>query len=567
MTIQVSGRTFNGPVNGWNNIEFGLTQIMNPAGFNEYISHQSRPGSSFLTTQLLQDDLDFLASTNAYNFSGTQQDGLVLHGAMLREHYQTSGTSAVPIDNILSYGVFLAGPNATTVGRIMSGDMVLSEEENSAGRGFLRDIGAGPGGDNYLCEWGSLPPSWQGMSWDLTTFLSEIAAFRTGNETPLMTRLNAENYVYTAIGVYGPQPQRFHGYAQADTIVGGAFGDVFDGRGGNDQIQSGGGNDEVHGGDGDDTLSGEDGNDTVTGDGGNDVLSGGAGADSLDGGTGWDVVDYASSGPGLGVLLFDASLNTGGAAGDRYTGIEAVRGSMHADVLVGDLATNGLLGGAGNDWLDGFGGGDVIFGEAGNDDLIARRESDELDGGTGFDFARYDFADSGLKAYLYDTSQNTGFAAGDTYASIEGLTGSNLTDDLRGDGNQNIIYGLEGDDFIVGLGESDLLIGGDGQDLFHFVGIGDGGPGGDAIQDFVSGQDRISVTGAFFGLGSPGGVPIDSFRFVTGSSANLATSQFIYNGATQQLFYDIDGTGAGVQVLLATLQAGATMAAGDIIVI
>jgi Ca2+-binding RTX toxin-like protein len=120
---------------------------------------------------------------------------------------------------------------------------------------------------------------------------------------------------------------------------------------------------------------------------------------------------------------------------------------------------------------------------------------------------------------------------------------------------------------VIGLGGSDLLIGGDGQDLFHFVGITDGGAGGDAIQDFVSGNDRISVTGAFFGLGSPGGVAIDSFRFVAGTAANLATSQFIYNGATQQLFYDIDGTGSGVQVLLATLQAGATMAAGDIIVI
>jgi Ca2+-binding RTX toxin-like protein len=190
-----------------------------------------------------------------------------------------------------------------------------------------------------------------------------------------------------------------------------------------------------------------------------------------------------------------------------------------------------------------------------------------LDGGADFDFARYDYATSALRAFLYDPAQNTGWAVGDTLVSIEGLAGSYFDDDLRGDAGQNIIYGLGGADFIVGLDGSDLLIGGDGQDLFHFVGIGDGGPGGDVIQDFSSGFDRISVTGAFFGLGSPGGVAIESWRFVTGSAANLATSQFIYNPTTRALHYDQDGTGAASMVLLATLQPGGSLAAGDIIVI
>jgi Ca2+-binding RTX toxin-like protein len=306
------------------------------------------------------------------------------------------------------------------------------------------------------------------------------------------------------------------------------------------------------------------GDDTLNGGNGDDLLTGGAGADRLDGGTGWDTASYAGAATGVQIVMYNTSYNTGEAAGDTFIGIEAVQGSANVDVLVGGFDVNAILGGAGGDWIDGTFGGDYLYGEAGNDSLVSRLQADVLDGGADFDFVRYDYADAGLRAALYDRLQNTGWAAGDTYTAIEGLVGSYFADDLRGDATGNVIYGLGGADFIIGLGGSDLLIGGDGGDLFHYVSTADGG---DGIQDFVSGQDRISITGAYFGLGSPGGVAIDSWRFVAGTQANLATSQFIYNGTTRQLFYDQDGTGAGVQVLLATLQAGATLAAGDILVL
>jgi Ca2+-binding RTX toxin-like protein len=264
--------------------------------------------------------------------------------------------------------------------------------------------------------------------------------------------------------------------------------------------------------------------------------------------------------------VYNTGYNSGEASGDVFGGIEAIEGSAFGDTLVGDFAVNGLLGGGGNDWIDGTGGGDFLYGQAGNDSLVSRQQADALDGGADFDYARYDFGDTGLKAYLYDSTQNTGFAAGDTYIAVEGLAGSYFDDDLRGDANQNIIFGLGGSDFIVGLGDSDLLIGGDGQDLFHFIGIGDGGANGDVVQDFISGVDRISITGMFFGLGSPNGVPIDSWRFVAGTTATVASAQFLWNATSRELFYDADGTGGGAKVLLATLQ-GATLAAGDIIVI
>jgi Ca2+-binding RTX toxin-like protein len=309
------------------------------------------------------------------------------------------------------------------------------------------------------------------------------------------------------------------------------------------------------------------GNDRLEGFAGDDTLIGGTGGDTVDGGDGIDTASYASATVGVQVVMYNTAYNTGDALGDTIERIEILQGSAFGDTLVGGFLADSILGGAGDDWLDGTYGGDYIFGDFGNDNLVSRSQGDELDGGADFDFVRLDYADAGLRAYLYDTSQNSGWAAGDSYTSIEGIAGSYFADDLRGNASQNIIYGLGGGDFIIGLDGSDLLIGGDGQDLFHFVGIGDGGPYGDVIRDFVSGFDRISVTGEFFGLGSPGGVPINGNQFVAGTTATLSSSQFIFDAATGQLWYDQDGTGAGVQALLATLQAGATMVAGDIIVI
>jgi Ca2+-binding RTX toxin-like protein len=372
-------------------------------------------------------------------------------------------------------------------------------------------------------------------------------------------------------------PRIFNGTSAGETITGGSMSDQYFGDGGNDSISGRGGDDYLTGDAGSDTLNGDGGNDQLYGGadadflyGGadNDTLNGGQGADVLDGGTGWNMASYRGGVGSVMVVMYSTDLNTGAAGGDTFININALEGSNFTDALIGDFAANAIFGGEGGDWLDGSGGGDSLYGGTGNDQLVSRQQADILDGGRDFDVARYDYADAGLRAYLYDATQNTGWAAGDTFVAIEGIQGSYFTDDLRGDANRNSLTGLNGDDFLVGLGGSDLLEGGIGQDTFHFVGIGDGGPSGDTIQDFVSGTDRISVQGSFFGLGSPGGVPIDSFRFVAGTAANLATSQFIYNPATQQLFYDIDGTRLkGAQVLLATLQAGATMTAADIFVL
>ena len=103
---------------------------------------------------------------------------------------------------------------------------------------------------------------------------------------------------------------------------------------------------------------------------------------------------------GLTASLANPALNTGDAAGDTYISIERLQGSAFDDVLIGDGGNNSLRGGAG---------------------------ADVLDGGGGFDTASYFTALTGLTVSLANPSLNTGEAAGDTFISIENISGSGFT--------------------------------------------------------------------------------------------------------------------------------------------
>ncbi len=188
----------------------------------------------------------------------------------------------------------------------------------------------------------------------------------------------------------------------------------------------------VTGGDFDDNYYGYGGNDTIRGLGGDDRLFGGDGNDTLDGGAGNDRLD-------------------GGADIDSLTGGEG------ADQLWGRVGVDFLQGGEGDDTLDGGAG------------------ADQLNGGQGFDLADYRTSTSGLTARLDAPASNSGDAAGDSYASIEGLIGSAFGDFLVGDAGANYLTSLGGDDYLAGVEGNDTLLGGAGNDQFW------GGTGSDYI--------------------------------------------------------------------------------------
>jgi Ca2+-binding RTX toxin-like protein len=121
---------------------------------------------------------------------------------------------------------------------------------------------------------------------------------------------------------------------------------------------------------GSNVLTGAEGDDTLDGREGNDFLIGGPGADVLIGGPGKDMAVYSSSPAGVTVNLSSGVGIGGDAAGDVLFGIEDVRGSDFADVLIGDAGDNVLVGAGGDDVLDGRGGNDVLLGGPGNDTFI-----------------------------------------------------------------------------------------------------------------------------------------------------------------------------------------------------
>lgn len=120
----------------------------------------------------------------------------------------------------------------------------------------------------------------------------------------------------------------------------------------------------------DQLMEGNDGANTLTGAGGDDRLAGHGGADHLAGGAGLDIADYFSAASRVVVNLAQPGQNFGDAAGDTYSSIEVVNGSLFRDALTGDAAANILIGFAGNDTLNGGLGRDTLTSGSGSDTFV-----------------------------------------------------------------------------------------------------------------------------------------------------------------------------------------------------
>jgi Ca2+-binding RTX toxin-like protein len=229
---------------------------------------------------------------------------------------------------------------------------------------------------------------------------------------------------------------------------------------------------------------------------GDDVLKGFGGADTLDGGPGRDSVFYGDSMVGVTINLSTGRGYLGSAEGDVLLRIENVYGSNHNDTLIGDSGANELHGQYGNDVLKGGGGDDGLYGEHGDDILKGGGGADHLDGGVGIDTVDYSsvyvyedpIAAGGLAFGVHVDLRGFvgGAAAGDTFNSIENVTGSNYRDRLYGTDGPNAIRGLDYSDELIGYGGNDTLDGGNGDDRLV------GGPGADTMIG-GSGGDRYYV--------------------------------------------------------------------------
>ncbi|MEE9388637.1 MAG: calcium-binding protein [Paracoccaceae bacterium] len=294
-----------------------------------------------------------------------------------------------------------------------------------------------------------------------------------------------------------------------------------------------------------DTLVGTSGDDILSGNGGDDMLIGGAGADALFGGTGYDTASYTTATSGIVFDWLNGGLNTGDAAGDTFSSIEAIQGTGFDDQISASNGSDTLFGGNGADTLRGRGGDDTLNGGYGNDILNGGDGADALNGGAQTDTATYIDASNGLRVDLSYSWRNTDQADGDTFTSIENLTGSNFNDSIYGDAGGNTIVGNGGDDWLQGRGGDDALYGGSGNDVLD-GGAGadnlDGGAGIDRAQYFTSKQGLIANLGnSAVNTGTAAGDTYSSIEDLAGSqfddqlSGNSSANRLIGNAGNDRL--------------------------------
>lgn len=394
----------------------------------------------------------------------------------------------------------------------------------------------------------------------------------------LLGRMTADDLVGTGLA------DTLSGSFGDDTLYGGNGGDQILGDEGSDILFGGGGVDMMFGGDGNDLMRGHGGADRMFGDAGNDTLTAGAGGGLLSGGAGVDQARFAGLSQGVTVSLVAGAVNGGGATGVILQSIEDLTGSARADHLTGNQLANlinagdgndTVLGSAGDDTLIGRDGADALFGGLGNDVLTGGEGGDTLDGGDGIDTVVYEAAQSivGVVVNLTTPAQNTGEALGDSFVSIENVTGTRFADTLTGNAAANQLIGGVGSDLLSGDGGADRLVGGAGNDTLV------GGSGADqfvfesklqsinvdSITDYSVADDTVVLENAIF-TGLAAGT-LAATAFVVGGQATTAAHRILYDQVNGVLYFDPDGVGGLGRLRFAFLDAGLSMTAAEFQVI
>jgi large repetitive protein len=342
-------------------------------------------------------------------------------------------------------------------------------------------------------------------------------------------------------------------------------------------VDGAGGNDILNGSSGDDVLLGGTGNDKLTGNAGNDKLDGGAGADTMIGGLGDDTFTVDNVG--------DKLTEKAGAGNDSvFASVSWTLATNFENLILtgngninatGNTVGNLLTGNSGNNILDGKAGADILVGGNGNDTYLV----DNL-----FDYISEN-ADSGIDQVktsvtftLGDNIENlilNGSAAINGYGNnleniLTGNSGNNLLsgggggDTLSGLGGKDILDGGSGDDLLLGGLGNDTLTGGDGADTFRFDTAFSAG-NVDLVMDFSTGVDTIAISQTL--AKNAGGVGVlDAGEFIA-MAGHLATDthHMIYDTTSGGLYYNVDGAGKGVAVLISTFDGKPAIVNTDIV--
>ncbi|TNC48433.1 hypothetical protein FHG66_13845 [Rubellimicrobium rubrum] len=270
-----------------------------------------------------------------------------------------------------------------------------------------------------------------------------------------------------------------------------------------------------------------------------------------------------------------------GQGGVRTESLTISVTDVSPEVVTGDARANTFVGGSGRDVLAGLGGNDTLLGGGGADRLDGGVGTDRLEGGAGSDIYVLAAAGDTIVELAGGGTDQVQASVGVTAlaANVENLVltgtsalngaGNGLANRLTGNGAANSLSGLAGSDALLGGAGHDRLTGGVGNDVFVFASRAEAG---DVITDFHNNSgdnDRIQIDASAFGGGLLAGARLTASQFQAADDAILQGTaergvRFIWEKDATKLWFDSNGSGAGGLTLVADLQTGAAVTAGDI---
>lgn len=256
------------------------------------------------------------------------------------------------------------------------------------------------------------------------------------------------------------------------------------------------GSDMVPGTDNGAYLRGGAGDDTLVGGKGDDVLIGDTQVDTLTGGLGADYFVFSNEMAGWGAT--DTVTDFNAAQGDKLiffkVGVTLTQADVHITAVGNDVevtvdgldTTAHLL----NVQLNQINLNNIILNNKPYSDnpvdweshamgyvpptpktFVATAAAESFLGGNLNDTIDYSLSTTAVTVDLFYRTVSGGFAVGDTFSSIENVTGSNnasARDTLYGDAGANTLLGMAGNDYLEGGAGADVLDGGAGWDTVRY---------------------------------------------------------------------------------------------------
>jgi len=300
-------------------------------------------------------------------------------------------------------------------------------------------------------------------------------------------------------------------------------------------IVGGSGNNTLTGTSGNDTIDGGGGNDTIYGQGGGDILAGNTGADTIDGGDGNDTIYSDASG-----------------TMDHGTEVDTITGGDGSDTIYAGYGDN----------VDG--GADGVFG----DKLYISFQG--APAGISFDFNHATQTIGGgtitgiesvssVEGSNYDDYINLNTSTYSAYSDLAHLFGMGGNDTIIGGYYTSLIDGGDGNDILDGTHSQYLseIDGGAGDDIIYAntaenLAVTNGGSGNDTIYSNYQahggdGNDTIYLSGGYYGVSASGDAGDDTI-FGGNTSDNVQGNDgndTIHGGAGDDT---LDG-GAGADII------------------